>query len=208
MKLDSMGNLVFSKQYSGYGNGYISIQQTNDNDYLLLNTTSTFGAGNWDIQLIKTNNNGDTLWTKTYGGTNHDNGKTVHETSDNSLIILGETTSYYNGELSVYLIKTNSTGDTLWTRIYNDSTFSYRSIDMCLTNDGGDLILGYLDMGIYELFLIKTNSNGDLNWTKTYSYPNSILANSLAKTLDNGFIIAGSILGSNGDDVLLISVCL
>ncbi|TES92242.1 MAG: T9SS type A sorting domain-containing protein, partial [Candidatus Cloacimonadota bacterium] len=68
--------------------------------------TESFGAGIYDVYLIKTDSNGDTTWTKTYGGSNTDYGYSVVETSDDGCIIAGYTESFGAGSYDVYLAKT------------------------------------------------------------------------------------------------------
>src|SRR5437773_1481395 len=67
--------------------------------------------------LIKTNSLGDTLWTRTFGGSGEYQGNSVPQTSDSGYIITGGTSwPGYGGD--VYLIKTNSLGDAIWTQKY------------------------------------------------------------------------------------------
>jgi outer membrane protein assembly factor BamB len=61
--------------------GY-SVQQTTDGGYVIVGRTNSFGAGNYGVYLIKTNANGDTLWTKTIGGSNADDAYSVQQTTD------------------------------------------------------------------------------------------------------------------------------
>ena len=84
----------------------------------------------------------DTLWTRTYGGALEDRGYSVQQTNDGGFIIVGTTKSFGAGEADVYLIRTNSGGDTLWTRTYGgvDNDFA-RSVQQ--TSDGGFVISGW-----------------------------------------------------------------
>jgi len=105
-----------------YGN---SVQQTSDGGYVIAGPTISFGAGNGDVYLIKTNASGDALWTRTYGGTNDDYSCSVQQTSDDGYIVAGYTMSFGAGGYDVYLIKTNASGDTLWTRTYGGADLDY-----------------------------------------------------------------------------------
>ena len=128
IKTDSLGDTLWTKTYGGdssdIGN---SVQQTTDGGYIVAGTTNSFGAGNVDVYLIKTNSIGDTMWTKTYGGTNIDVGSYVRQTLDGGYIIARYTGSFGAGGFDVYLIKTNSLGDTLWTRTYGGTFADFGS---------------------------------------------------------------------------------
>jgi len=113
---------TFQKTFGGGSSDYAyAVQQTTDGGYILVGETWSFGAGNEDIYLIKTDANGDTLWTRTYGGTVRDEGWAVRQTTDGGYIVAGYTQSFGAGWDNVYLIKTNSNGDTLWTKTYGGS---------------------------------------------------------------------------------------
>ena len=96
-----------------------------DNGYIIAGLTESFGAGSADVYLIKTNESGDTLWTKTYGGEDTDEGKSVQQTSDNGYIIAGYTFSFGAGVYDVYLIKTDVNGNV--SGIFNNS-FSKKDV--------------------------------------------------------------------------------
>ena len=171
--------------------GY-SVQQTTDGGYIVAGYTYTFGAGNGDFYLIKTNAQGDTLWTRTYGGPSIDEGSSVEQTTDGGYIMTGETGSFGSGNMDVHLVKTNAQGDTLWTRTlgsgYNDAGLSVQQ-----TTDSGYVIAGVTSTytGKQSAYLIKTNFRGDTLWTRTYG---GIFSSgcSVQQIADGGYVVAGS----------------
>jgi len=167
IKTDSLGDTLWTRTYDDtLGNIGYSVQQTSDKDYIITGTVyDTFGLNNWDIFLIKTDSLGNILWSRTYGGNNWDESGSVQETSDGGYIIAGWTNSFGAGFVDVYLIKTNSSGDTLWTKTYGSSSGSDRGYSAQKTSDGGLIIVGDTDplsRGLYDLYLIKTDSLGNV----------------------------------------------
>ena len=209
IRTDDVGNTVWARNYGGpdwdYGS---SVCETSDAGYIITGGTDSFGAGSDDVYLIKTDNVGDTVWTRTYGGSGVDCGNSVCEASDGGYVIAGETASFGAGGDDVYLIKTDSVGDTVWTRTYGgpgrDGGWSVRE-----TSDGGSIVAGWtasFGAGSYDVYLIKTDSLGDTVWTRTYGGADVDWGYSIEQTSDGGYIIAGltSSYGAGGDDVYLI----
>ncbi|MDD5529587.1 MAG: T9SS type A sorting domain-containing protein [bacterium] len=208
IKIDSLGDTLWTKTFGGTSDDFAwSVQQTQDSGFIIAGYTMSFGSGEEDFYLIKTNLSGDTLWTKTYGGNYVDYGYSVEQTTDSGFIIAGYTQSFGAGG-DIYLIKTNSSGDTLWTKTYGGSSEDYAySVEQ--TTDGGFIITGLThSFGTVggSVYLIKTNSSGDTLWTRTYGGSNSDWGYSVQQTTDGGFIITGMTysLGGGYQDVYLI----
>lgn len=149
------------------------VQKTYDNGYVIAGETGSFGAGSHDIWLIKTDSCGDTLWTRTYGGSKADEGYFVQQTSDSGYILVGRTSSFGSQE-KIWLIKTDRNGDTLWTRTF-EKLYHSCEVGGCVreTSDSGYIILqATLNAGAGACgdggWLIKTDKNGDTLWTRTY----------------------------------------
>jgi len=178
-------------------------QQTSDEGYILVGMTSSFGAGGFDYYLIKTDANGDTLWTRVYGGSGNDKGYYVQQTSDGGYIVAGYTNSFGAGSYDIWLIKTDASGDSLWSRTYGGS-----GSDICKyaqqTSDGGYVVAGGTDSfgaGSKDFWLLKTDADGNMLWNRTYggsSYEDFYAAHC---TSDGGYIVTGwsSSFGVNTD---------
>ena len=209
IKTNASGNTLWTRTYGGTSeDDGIFVQQTTDGGYIVAGYTNSFGADSEDVYLIKTNASGDTLWTRTYGGTNQDEGWTVQQTSDGGYIIAGYTNSFGAGLYDVYLIKTNASGDTLWTKTYGGTNWDYGS-SVQQTSDGGYIIAGgtkSFGAGLYDVYLIKTNASGDTLWTRTYGGTRGDDGFSVQQTSDGGYVIAGGTysFGAGGMDVYLI----
>ena len=191
--------ITFQKTYGGaQGDGFSSVQQTFDGGYIMVGYTNSFGAGGYDVYLVKTDMIGDTLWTRTYGGAGNDVGNCVQQTTDSGYIITGSTTSFGPGYDRIYLIKTDASGDTLWTKTYDpiNQYGQYGGIGSCVkqTLDGG-YILGCAGDGYGVEFLIKTDAVGDTLWTKCYGIEGG--TSEIQQTADSGYIVTGT--GDNGD---------
>jgi len=200
------GDTLWTRTYGGSADDQAYfVQQTSDGGYVITGETSSFGAVLYDVYLVKTDANGDTLWTRTYGGVLTEIARSVQQTSDGGYVIAGYTDSFGAGNLDFYLVKTDANGDTLWTRTYGGSAIDY-GYSVQQTMDGGYVFAGYTySFGAdCDFYLVKTDANGDTLWTRTYGGSAGDVGYSVRQTFDGGYILTGWTTSSGDYDAYLI----
>ena len=202
----------FTQTFGGSGGDYgESVSQTSDGGYIIAGATSSYGAGNRDFWLIKTDIQGNWEWENTYGGEFDEYAYSVQQTLDGGYIITGETSSYGSaGSIDIWLVKTDDNGHRLWAKSFGGASFE-SAFCVLQSNDGGFVIAG--NTGSYgaggsDLWIIKANSSGTEEWNKTYGGLDHDYGTSIQHTSDGGFIILGSTrsLGAGGLDIYLIKI--
>ena len=186
IKTDDSGNVSWAKTYYGTVGKYV--QQTSDGGFILLGTVdnSQQQQFNNDIQLVKTDAQGNATWQRVFGGAGQDFGYSAKQTDDDGYIVVGTSYSFNNSNSSnIFLTKFDSSGTLLWAKTFNVGF----ATDIQETSDGG-----YIIAASYGVNLIKIDSNGNILWAKKYdgiSYPEAV-----KQTTDGGYIICGSNLNT------------
>ncbi|MBC8278355.1 MAG: T9SS type A sorting domain-containing protein [FCB group bacterium] len=181
---------LWTRTYGGGASDLgFGVQQTDDGGFIIIGKTNSNSAGMSDIYLIKTDANGDTLWTRKYGGEFTDSGRFVLQNEDGGYILVcmfGLTSS----NVCLQLIKTDQNGDTLWTRTHAAHQV-YQSIRQ--TEDGGYIIAGSAQE---DAAMIKTNADGEIEWAQTYNGNEWDYGSCAVPISDGGYILTGSITQS------------
>jgi hypothetical protein len=197
VKLNDSGDTLWTKVYGGTGGEDVdAIQQTTDGGFILAGYTDSFGAGGADFYLLKLDGAGNLEWSRTYGGSNHEEARGVRATSDGGYILVGYTRSFGPGVPdfeNFYVVKTNSVGDTLWTRTYGGAN-GETAYGVEQSGDGNYVVAGYTSSyggSAGDAWLLKINANGDSLWSHRYGGPSSEKAYALTSTSDGGYALAG-----------------
>jgi len=204
MKTDSNGNKIWDKTFGGAETDEVySIQETTDNGYIMTGYTESYGAGEMDAWLIKTDSNGNKIWDKTFGGADNYIARSVKQTSDGGYIIGGYMNPPTDDIANFLIIKTDSNGNKIWEQTFGGER-SERAYTVELTSDGGYLLAGTRLGGGFSkhVWLVKTDANGNKLWDQhsLYQAPSGQEGYSLQRTSDNGYIITGVTLVYYPDD--------
>jgi len=234
MKLNSNGDIVWKKTFGGsvdeWGN---SITTTNDGGFVLTGLTSSndgdfsgmnkggSGIFNYDIFIMKLNSSGETVWKKIFGGSNTEEGRSITTTNDGGFVLTGLTSSN-DGDFSgmnkrgsgifnydIFIMKLNSSGETVWKKIFGGSNNEEEGRSITTTTDGGYVLTGYtksndgdfsgMNKGYYDIFVMKLNSSGNTVWKKTFGGRDGDVGFSITTTTDGGFVLTGVTTSNDGD---------
>lgn len=209
VKTDSDGVAHWDKIYGGTDSerGYALIQ-TADGGFALAGNTQSYGAGELDCWLVKTDSNGEAQWSKTYGGEKCETIYALVQTLDGGYAMLGDTNSFGAVKSDMWLIKTDSNGEVQWNMTYGGANWDY-GYALIQTSTGGFVLTGEIrsyndEYG--DVWLVKTDRNGVTQWNMTYGEINRDCGYALIQTADEGYAIAGytSSLAENGGAMFFV----
>ena len=126
--------------------------------------------GGWDAYLIKTDLNGNIVWSKNYGGFDNDWFSSIQLTHDGGYIACGTTFTFGSGIGDVYLLKLDPAGNIQWTKTFGGSGWE-RGNFVQQTFDNGFIITGYstsFTAASGRIYLLKTDSLGNVSWSKIF----------------------------------------
>lgn len=190
-------SIQWEKTYGGIDHEVsYSVDQTFDGGYIITGFTQSFGSGNRDIWLIKTDLFGNELWNKTYGGTGTDMGYSVQQTNDGGYIITGIRPGHQNKYSEIWTIKTDVSGNIQWTKAESGSYGDDSGRSVIQTSDGGYIVAGSMKtLGAilqYDVYLVKYFNDGSKDWSKTIGGADmDDFGFSAEQTSDGGYIVTG-----------------
>lgn len=213
VRTTSSGDTIWSRSIGGQGEESADgVIQLNSGEFIICGRTKYNSHGLFDFLLIKVDANGDTLWSRVIGGSENEEAKSIQHTSDGGLIIAGYTESYPVGSKNCFLVKTDMSGDTLWTRSYGGSANDYLHA-VKQTSDGGYIMTGVthsIGVSTENMYVIRANSIGDTLWTRSYGQVGRwSWGHDIIETADGGFAITGLIRTASpngGSDLYFVKV--
>lgn len=207
--IDEHGDILWSNTYGGSGWEYgYGICKGIDSGYILTGYSTSFNIFNSkDVFVIKIDENGNELWSKSYGGMDLDVGRSVCYSNDGYLIC-GYTESFGSGENDIYVIKIDETGNVMWEKQYGGEGAEL-GYQIKKTIDNNFVIIGASgsDRANYDFYLLKIDDDGNIIWENYYDTYGGDggydRGHSVVETIDGGYLIAGE---TNYGDALNILV--
>jgi hypothetical protein len=194
LKLDGSGNVVWQKTYGGPSFEWpYTIVPTSDGDYVVAGVTWSFGAGKWDVWVLKLDGSGNVVWQKTYGGPGGEGAFAIAPTSDGGYVVAGFTESFGAGEGDVWVLKLDGSGNVQWQKTFGETDLD-EAHAIVPTSDGGYVVVGVtksFGAGKGDVWVLKLDGSGNVVWQKTYGGTGWDKANAIAPTSDGGYVVAG-----------------
>lgn len=164
VKTDAEGNEIWAKTFGGSKQDIAKdIIETKDGNLLLVGYTESFNSAENNFYVLKLDQEGNEIWSKTFGGSEAEMGRKVIENHNNEYLFLGSTGSYGAGNRDIYLICTDEAGNELWTQTYGDNSYNC-GFDMIEINNNGYAIVGHTDVHgteLLDVFYVRTDSMGN-----------------------------------------------
>ena len=176
---------------------------------------------NWDMFLIKLDQHGEVIWTKTYGGNAEDFGFSLVETLSGGFVLMGYSNSQdgdvppTKGYHDNWIIKVDATGELIWKKSLGYSGHDH-AYNVIATDDGGYFFNGFLDVtasnglgnsskfsqasrhGVGEFWCHKVDNDGNIQWQRYFGGTNNDRSYDAIQTLEGNFLVVGT---SESDDV-------
>lgn len=209
IKTDASGNEQWNRtfdenidKYDPLSGTINSIKQIKDGGYIL--TQNTWRNNTNYARIIKLDSAGNTEWIRTFE--NSSIASVVHTFNGSYIFAISIFHGGYNQEKypEISLIKLDDRGNDLWNRTYQGTYQGIENVHIEQTAEDGLMIMGEIRTsrtGI-DALLIKTDANGIEIWNKTFGGTSDDGFNSIQKTRDSGYIIAGYTGADRSADVL------
>lgn len=232
-KMDKNGDVVWNKTFGGSENDYgYSIIRTSDNNYVIAGYSGSAdydvpsNLGMHDFYILKINENGEKLWSKSYGFSSHDHAHKIIQMKDGGFFVAGYADyaglsgqggsngeghemnrSVLHGVGEFFGIRLDANGDFKWYRYYG-GLMNDRVNDIAETEDGGVMMVGYTEStdfdvegnkGSYDYWVVNIDHEGHLHWKKTFGGSDIDQAYGIVKTDFNSYLIVGQSNSVDGD---------
>lgn len=208
IKITKLGKELWRKDFAGdewLSNSCALTEAENGDLFVCGDTHRNWDNSKIDILLVKTNKDGDTLWTNSYGGPENDYAQNIIKTSDGKLLMSGwsGTDSLASGDIN--LLKLDYSGDLLWENTYTNPEH-LSALHLLETKNGEYLITGSCREGgnLSELYLLKVDANGLALWDRKIGPASGKTGRSTIELSNGDLVICGDHRGGLGESIQVL----
>ncbi len=211
VKTDSKGKKQWDSGFGGkYDEKCYSVIQTDDGGYMMAGSTITYGARGNDYWVVKTDEEGNKLWSRAYGGDGDDICRSIIKTKDGNYLLAGYTDSFGDPGQGAYLIKIDEDGDVIWNRT-GGGTFDDYVYDVMQVEDGGYVYVGSTTSygaGEESFWMVKTDSKGIEEWNYSSDGDFDEVAYAVDQSQEGTYVMTGytSSYGKGGKDLWVVEI--
>ena len=212
VRMTTAGDTLWTKRINGSNSRkdlFYKVINTADGGFAFCGYSTNNGAGNDDVYYLKMDANGNIEWSNYWGGAGKDRAQDIIQTLDGGYAITGYSSSPPAGYFDAFVLRINSTGDTLWSKYYGGGGFEDAN-SIVLLPDNGFILGGQGTNGSngLDLSLVRVNSIGDTLWTKKFGTTATDNIEQVIRLADGSFVLTGGTDGPGfgGNDGLLVKV--
>ncbi len=179
----------------------VAVVPAGDGGWFVVANTRSFGAGEFDIWLVKTDASFTRQWDKTFGTATEDRAWNAVSDGAGGILIAGHTGTWASETGDLVFIRVEAGGEVLWYRTYYIPGQQGRGY-VQRVGDAGYILSGWSTPagGLSDYLLLRTDAEGEELWHHTYGGDGKNGANSVRVLPDGGFAIFGEGLWTGGDD--------
>jgi Tol biopolymer transport system component len=213
LRVDREGSELWARTFGGSGKERANgIVRTADGGYILTGQTASFGAGGGDLYLVRTDDQGNEVWSRTYGGERAEEGYAIQETADDGFLILAEVsqgeTVYFEENPDVMLLRTDASGNELWSRVWEEEDVEGGFV-LLPTSDGRYLLAGITgpagSQTDTDFLFVKIDADGNQIWNRPLGDENAVeYATDAIELPDGGYLLIGMFSGGGRGAIPLI----
>jgi hypothetical protein len=194
MKLDRYGKELW-RAYFGeadfdWANDLI---ETRDGNYVVVGYTRDQETQKNNAWVFQLNRHGELMWSRTYGGENADEARSIVQTKDGGFAVAGFSYSNSRGKSDIWLLRLNAVGEIIWDKQYGGTGIE-KAYSIYETQDEGFLIGGYQqynETNRADMLVVRTDRNGKGIWRRVMRSPGNDVVEAVIEASDGDVIAAG-----------------
>lgn len=204
IKTDDQGVEKWTRTFGGEKSDRCFSIVPDDDGFVIAGQTYTYGAGDRDMYILKTDSEGKQIWSRTFGGAASDVGHSITKLRDSGFLVTGYTTSFAEDADDPYLVKVDAKGEVVWTRVIKLDGHN-RTITGTETTDGNFCLTGFsVNRNVYgtAAILLRADANGNLKKVTNIlpTQTGQSFGYTVSPTSDGGCVVTGhTTVNSSGD---------